>query len=517
MVVQTRTTDPRAFQYIMAKKGKGNTIMAKYDYNVIVIGAGSAGLVSSYIVAAAKGKVALVERHKMGGDCLNTGCVPSKAIIRSASFMRDVRRAESLGMHKREFGWEKRGEYFDFARVMERVSRIIKAIEPHDSVERFTKLGVDCIAGEAAVKSPHEVEIGGKTYSARSIIVAAGASPFVPPITGLEKTEYRTSDTIWDIREQPRRLMVVGGGPIGSELAQTFAYLGSEVTQVEGGPRILAREDEDASAVVTEHFRDAGVNMLCNSQAREVVVENGEKKMRVADKITGETRDVPFDLLLLAVGRKPNGGALPGLAEAGVKVDERGAVKVNAFLQTDVPSIFACGDIIGSYQFTHTAGHAAFYAAVNAMSFPPFRLKVDWSTVPWCTFTHPEVARVGLSEQEAKKQGVKYEVVKYGIDDLDRAIADEEAHGFVKLLTEPGRKGKLLGVTIVGDHAGDLLHEYVLAMRKKLSVNDILGTIHIYPTLAEANKLAAGNWKKERVSPRMLSLAEKINRFLRGG
>lgn len=481
--------------------------MAKYDYNVIVIGAGSAGLVTSYIVAAAKGKVALIERHKMGGDCLNTGCVPSKAIIRSATFMRDVKRAEKLG-------FKAASADFDFAAVMERVQRIIAAIEPHDSVERFTGLGVDCIRGEASMVSPHEVKVDGRTISARSIVIAAGARPFVPPIKGLEQVEYRTSDTIWEIREQPKRLVVIGGGPIGSELAQTFAYLGSEVTQVEGGPRIMAREDEDAAAIVTEHFKAAGVNILTQVQAKEVTVTDGEKMLVIGDKNGGGgERKIPFDLLLLAAGRKPNGDAVPGLAECGVKISERGVVEVNEKLQTSVSNIFACGDIIGSYQFTHTAGHAAYYAAMNAMFMP--LLKVDWSVVPWCTFTHPEVARVGLSEQEAKQKGIAYEMTKYGIDDLDRAIADQEAEGFVKLLTVPG-SGKLLGVTIVGDHAGDLLHEYVLAMRKKLTVNDILGTIHIYPTLAEANKLAAGEWKRKNIPPIVLTLGEKINSWLRG-
>ena len=479
--------------------------MAKYDYNVIVIGAGSAGLVTSYIVAAAKGKVALIERHKMGGDCLNTGCVPSKAIIRSATFMRDIKRAKQLGFRTASAD-------FDFAQIMERVQRIIQKIEPHDSVERFSGLGVDCFSGEASLKSQHEVEVDGKTYTTRSIVIAAGARPFVPPIKGLDKVEYRTSDTIWEIREQPRRLMIVGGGPIGSELAQTFAYLGSEVTQVEGGARIMAREDEDASAIVMEHFRHAGVNMILNAQAKEVVVENGEKTMIIGDKNGGADKKVPFDLLLLAVGRQPNGDAVPGLTEAGVKVTERGVVEVNEKLQTNVPNIFACGDIIGSYQFTHTAAHAAYYAAMNSLFWP--MLKVDWSVVPWCTFTHPEVARVGLNEQEAKAKNIPYEVTRYGIDDLDRAIADEEAEGFVKLLTTP--KGDLLGVTIVGDHAGDLLHEYVLAMRKKLKVKDILSTIHVYPTLAEANKFAAGEWQKKHVPPAALSLGRKLSAFLRG-
>ena len=480
--------------------------MPKFDYNVVVIGAGSAGLVTSLIVAGAKGKVALVERHKMGGDCLNTGCVPSKAIIRSASFLRDAKRAKKLGIKSAQVE-------FDFADIMERVHRIIARIEPHDSVERFTGLGVECVKGEARINSPNEVEVDGRKFSTRAIVVAAGARPFVPPIKGLEKAEYRTSDTIWEIREQPKKLAVIGGGPIGSELAQTFAYLGSEVTQIEGGPRIMAREDADAAEIVQRHFREAGVNIMTNARAEEVIAENGKTYLQISRKDGGGER-VEFDLLLLAAGRKPNGDSVPGLTEAGVRVNERGAVVVNDRLQTSVPNIFACGDIIGSYQFTHTAGHAAFYAATNAMLHPFYKMRVDWSVVPWCTFTHPEVARVGLSEDEAKKAGVSHEVTKYGIDDLDRAIADEEGEGFVKLLTAPG-SGKLLGVTIVGDHAGDLIHEYILAMRKGLSVKDVSG-IHIYPTLAEANFYAASEWRKARISPGLLGITEKINRFLRG-
>lgn len=480
--------------------------MAKYDYNLVVIGAGSAGLVTSYVAAAAKAKVALIERHKMGGDCLNTGCVPSKALIRSASFMRDVKRCQSLGFKSAQ-------AEFDFAEVMERVQRVIGKIEPHDSVERYSGLGVECHSGEATVRSAHEVEVNGKTLSTRSIVIAAGARPFVPPIKGLEQVNYRTSDTIWEIREQPKRLLVVGGGPIGSELTQAFSYLGSQVTQVEGSKRIMVREDEDASEIVMHHFREAGVNIMLNSEAKEVLVENGEQIMLVENKDSKETTKVPFDLLLLAVGRQPNGDQVPGLKEAGVKVSERGVVEVNDKLQTSVPNIFACGDIIGSYQFTHTAAHAAVCATINALS--PFVFKrIDWSVVPWCTFTHPEVARVGINEQEAKQGGISYEVTKYGIDDLDRAIADEEAEGFVKLITAPG--GKLLGVTIVGDHAGDLLHEYVLAMQQKLTPGNILGMIHIYPTLAESNRFAASEWKKAHLSEQSLAISAWLNRKLRG-
>ena len=481
--------------------------MAKYQYNLVVIGAGSAGLVSSYVAAAAKAKVALVERHKMGGDCLNTGCVPSKALIRSASFMRDVRRHKLLGFK------EARAE-FDFAEVMERVQRVIAAIEPHDSVERYSGLGVDCIHGEARVVSPNEVEAGGKTLTTRNIIVAAGARPFVPDIEGMQSADYKTSDTIWEIRQQPKRLVVVGGGPIGTELAQAFAFLGSEVTQVEGGARILPREDEDAALLVMEQMKEAGVDIVTNARAKKVESGEGGRHIVLADSQSGETTWRPFDLLLLAAGRKPNGDKVPGLAEVGVNINARGVVEVDECLRTSVPNIYACGDIIGSYQFTHTASHSAVTAVINALSPLPFKKKIDWSIVPWCTFSHPEVARVGLSEQEAKEKNIAVEVVKYGIDDLDRAIADEEAEGFVKLVTSPG--GNLLGVTIVGAHAGDLLHEYVLAMKQGAKIKDVLSMIHIYPTLAEANRFAASEWNKKRISPKLLSISERLNTFMRG-
>lgn len=483
--------------------------MPKYDYNLVVIGAGSAGLVTSYIAAAAKAKVALVEKHRMGGDCLNTGCVPSKALIRSASFMRDIRRAHALGFVKAE-------AEMDFAQVMERVQRVIRKIEPHDSVERYSSLGVDCFVGEEArVVSPREVKVGDRILRTRSIVVCAGAAPLIPPIPGIEKSGYKTSDTIWEIREKPRRMVVVGGGPIGSELAQAFAYLGVSVTQIEGAPRILAREDEDCSRIVARRFEEAGVKVMTDTVAAEIQNGGGEKAVLCRHKETGEETRVPFDLLLVAVGRKPNGGKVDGLAEAGARVDKRGAVVVDEYLRSSVPNIYACGDVIGSYQFTHTAAHAAYCAATNAMLGPAIKRKIDWSAVPWCTFTHPEVARVGLNEQEAKQKEIEYEAVKYGIDDLDRAIADEEAEGFVKLLVAPGGK-KLLGATIVGAHAGDLIHEYILAMKSGLPLDAVLSAIHIYPTLAEANRFAAAEWKKSRISPRLLAFAERLNRWLRG-
>lgn len=485
--------------------------MAKYDYNLVVIGAGSAGLVSAYVAAAVKSKVALIEKHKMGGDCLNTGCVPSKAIIRSSSFMRDIKRAKSLGFRSASAD-------YDFSELMERVQRVIKKVEPHDSVERFTSLGVECHTGEAKIISKHEVEVNGKTLSTRSIIIAAGAAPFVPPIPGIEKVNYYTSDTIWELRKKPEKMVVLGGGPIGSELAQAFALLDVNVTQVEGGARVLAREDADMAELVADSLKESKVNLMVNTRAESFRQDEatGQNylvvKEKTADKET--STDIPFDVILFAVGRRGNGKKIEGLKECGVKVSDAGVVEVNKKLQTSVPNIYACGDIIGSYQFTHTASHAAVTAVSNALSPLPFKKDVDFSVVPWCTFTHPEVARVGMSETEAKQSGIEYEVTKYGIDDLDRAIADEEDHGFVKLITN--KKGKLLGVNIVGAHAGDLLHEYILAMTHNLSLSNILGTIHVYPTMSEANRFAASEWKKKHLPETALEILKKLNTFLRG-
>ena len=480
--------------------------MAKHEYNLVVIGAGSAGLVTSYVAAAAKAKVALIERHQMGGDCLNTGCVPSKALIRSAAFMRDIKRC-------RELGFSKAQAEFDFAEVMERVQSVIKKIEPHDSVERYTSLGVECISGEAKLKSRHEVEVDGRVLTTRSIAICTGARPFVPPLANLKEAPHYTSDTIWSLRKKPERLVVVGGGPIGSELAQAFAYLGCKVTQVEGGDHVLAREDTDAAKLVMDALYDAGVRVMLNAKASECIETDDGWKLK-CESGGGGIEEVPFDALLFAVGRTPNGRSVAGLEEAGVKIDKRGAIQVDDYLRTAVANIYACGDVIGSYQFTHTAGHAAFYCAMNSL-YSPVRLKVDWSVVPWCTFTHPEVARVGLNEQEAQVQKIPYEKHVYGLDDLDRAIAEQEAEGFIKILVAPGSKGKILGVTIVGCHAGDLLHEYVLAMRNGLGLDDIIKTIHVYPTLAEANKLAAGVWKKSTISPKMIAFGEWLNKSRR--
>jgi dihydrolipoamide dehydrogenase len=471
--------------------------MSKYDYNVIVIGGGSAGLVSSYIAAAIKAKVALIEKHKMGGDCLNTGCVPSKALLRSAKMLSYARRAE-------EFGFNKTSVDFDFAKVMERIQDVIQAIAPHDSVERYTQLGVDCIEGVAKIVAPNRVEVNGKTLTARSIIVATGARPLVPPIPGLDEIEYLTSDTVWDLRERPKRLLVLGGGPIGAEMAQAFSRLGSEVTIVEMAPHLLVREDAAVIELVTARFQAEGIRVLTNHKAKSFRTENGESVLTCDHG--GQDVDVLFDKVIVALGRQANVTGF-GLEELGVKLSPRKIIEADAFLETNVPGIYVCGDVTGPYQFTHTAAHQAWYASINALLAPFKRFKVDYRVIPWTTFTDPEVARVGLNEKEAKEKGIPYEFTTYGIDDLDRAIADSEAHGFVKVLTVPG-KDKILGVTIVGTHAGDIIPEFILAMKHGLGLNKILGTIHIYPTLGEANKYAAGVWRKAHVPKFGLKLIE---------
>jgi pyruvate/2-oxoglutarate dehydrogenase complex dihydrolipoamide dehydrogenase (E3) component/uncharacterized membrane protein YdjX (TVP38/TMEM64 family) len=481
---------------------------AAFDRNLVVIGAGAAGLVSAYIAAAVRAKVTLIEKHRMGGDCLNTGCVPSKALIRSAKFLSHVRRA-------REFGFDAASADFDFARLMERVRRVVKAVEPHDSVERYTALGVECLAGTATITSPWTVAValaggGTRTLTTKHIVIAAGARPFVPPIPGLREAQPLTSDTVWDLRALPGRLVVLGGGPIGSELAQCFARLGSRVTQVEMLPRLLAREDPEFSRLVEERFRAEGIDVRVNHRAQAVRVENGDKVL-IAEHEGREAR-IACDAILCAVGRVANTRGY-GLEELGIPAER--TVEVNEYLQTRYPNIYACGDVAGPYQFTHTAAHMAWYCAVNALFGRFHRFKVDYSVVPWATFTEPEVARVGLNEQEAKERGVPYEAHVYGIDELDRAIADGEAHGMVKVLTAPG-SDRILGVTIAGEHAGDLLAEFVLAMRHRIGLNKILGTMHAYPTLAEANKYAAGVWKRAQVTRGQMDFLAAFQAWQRG-
>ena len=400
---------------------------------------------------------------------------------------------------------------------MERVQTVVQEVEPHDSVERYTSLGVECIQGTARIVTPWSVEVqtsdGPQTLTAKSIVIAAGARPIVPPIPGLQEAGYLTSDTLWQIRELPRRLLVLGGGPIGCELAQCFTRLGSQVTIVDLGSRVLGREDEDVSRRVTASFERDGVRILSSHKVREVVVDNDCKGL-ICDGPDGEV-SIEFDSLLCAVGRRANVEGY-GLEELGVDLSPSQTIAVDEFLQTRFPNILACGDVAGPYQFTHTAAHQAWFAAVNALFGGFKKFAVDYSAIPWCTLTDPEVARVGLNEQEARAKGIAYEVATYDLADLDRAIADSSAEGMVKVLTPPG-KDRILGVTIVGAHAGDLLAEYVLAMRHGLGLNKILSTIHIYPTLAEANKFAAGEWKKAHKPERLLRWLERFHRWQRGG
>ncbi len=487
-------------QYLSARRVyRGYKKPKSFDYNLVAIGAGSAGLVSTYIGAAVNAKVALIEKHKMGGDCLNTGCVPSKALIRSAKLLHEAK-------HSREYGIAKAETQFDFADVMGRVASVVRAIEPHDSVERYTGLGVDCIQGNARLVSPWEIEVDGRRITARTIIIATGARPLVPGIPGLSEVGYLTSDTLWELRELPKRLLVLGGGPIGCELAQSFSRFGSEVTQVEMLPRLLPREDVDVSEAIACRFKEEGIRIATAHKALRVEAAGVGGVLFCEHE--GREVSFEFDRILLALGRKPNVQGF-GLEELGVALSQRGTIEANERLQTNFPNIYVCGDVVGPYQFTHTASHQAWYAAVNALLSPFWSFKVDYRTIPWTTFTDPEVARVGLSELEAKERGIAYEATEYAIDDLDRAIADGAARGFVKVLTVPG-KDKILGAVIVGAHGGDTLAEFVLAMKHGLGLNKILGTIHTYPTMAEANKYAAGVWKRAHAPERLLGIAKKF-------
>ncbi len=478
---------------------------AQFDDNLLVIGGGSAGLVASLIAATVRAKVSLVERDKMGGDCLNTGCVPSKALIRSGRIAAYFRRAE-------EFGLAGVDAKVDFPAVMERVQSVIAKIEPHDSVERYESLGVNCIQGNAKVVSPWEVEIDGQRRSARHIIIAAGARPFVPPVPGLDSVDYLTSDNLWELKDLPGRLLVMGGGPIGCELAQAFCRLGSHVTVVDMAPQIMPREDVDVAAVVRESFEKAGIEVLTNHKA--VGFSAGGEANTATFEYEGETVERQFDRVLVAVGRTANSEEL-GLAALDIETNPNGTIKVDDYLRTSIPTILACGDIAGPYQFTHMASHQAWFTAVNALFGFLKKFRVDYSVVPWTTFTDPEVARVGLNERDAEEQGVDYDVTRYDIDDLDRAIADGEAHGFIKVLTVPG-KDRILGVTIVGYHAAELLAEYVLAMKHGIGLKKILGTIHVYPTLSESNKFVAGEWRKARKPEALLDWVERLHRWRRG-
>jgi len=491
---------------------RGYTRPKRYDSNIVVIGAGAAGLVSAYIAAAVKAKVTLVESHQMGGDCLNFGCVPSKALIKCANTIHQMRDAA-------RFGAKAVTPTVDFRAVMQRVNDVVTAIEPHDSVERYTGLGVDVVRGHATLIDPWTVSIrladgGERRVSARGIVIAAGARPFVPALPGLADSGFVTSDTMWKRFSgrdaAPRRLVVLGGGPVGCELSQAFARLGSEVTQVEMADRVLVREDPEVSDAARQALAASGVRVLTSHKAVEVESREGGKTL-VVESAEGRT-GVVFDEILVAVGRSARLTGY-GLENLGIETDR--TISTNEYLQTRFPNVYAAGDVAGPYQFTHVAAHQAWYASVNALFGFVRKFKVDYRVIPWVTFTDPEIARVGLNEQDAREQGVLYEVTRFPLHDLDRAIAEGSTGGFVKVLTVPG-KDRILGATIVGSHAGELLPEFVLAMKHRLGLNKILGTIHSYPTRAEANKYAAGEWKRTHAPQGILAFLQRVHTWRRG-
>ena len=472
-----------------------------FDRNMIIIGAGAGGLVSAYIAAAVKSKVTLVEKHKMGGDCLNTGCVPSKALIRSAHTVAEISRAN-------EFGIDAEINNINFARVMGRIQNVIKTIEPHDSIARYSAMGVECLTAEARIIDPWHVQIGDQVLTTKNIIVATGARPIVPPIPGLTDVPYLTSETLWQLTEQPSRLLVLGGGPIGCEIAQSFARLGSTVTQVEMAGQLLGREDSDAVAVVQAELQADGVTILLGNKVERFVNEDGQYSAVLSN---GDS--VAFDQVFLALGRQANTRGF-GLEELDVAITDRGLIEINEYQQTSIPNIYAVGDVSGPYQLTHVASHQAWFAAVNALFGSVKKFATDYRVIPAVTYTYPELARVGISENEAQQAKLDYQVTKYNIDDLDRAITDGETKGFVKVITT-ANSDKILGVTIVASHAGELLAEYTLAMKYKLGLNKVLGTIHPYPTMSEANKYVAGNWKRNNSPEKLLIWIEKFHRYMR--
>jgi pyruvate/2-oxoglutarate dehydrogenase complex dihydrolipoamide dehydrogenase (E3) component/uncharacterized membrane protein YdjX (TVP38/TMEM64 family) len=485
---------------------------AKFDRNMVVIGAGAGGLVTSYIAAAVKAKVTLIEAGEMGGDCLNYGCVPSKAIIKSAKIAEQIRNAHHYGL-------DDSTPQFSFKKVMERVHQVVADVAPHDSVERYTDLGVEVEKGYAKILDPWTVQISyedgtTKKLTTRSIVIATGARPFVPPLPGIEETGYVTSDTLWNefakLDEAPKKLVVLGGGPIGSELAQSFARLGSSVTQIEMAERIMIKEDLEVSEFATESLKESGVNILTSHQALRCETKDGKKFIIV--KHNGQEIAIEYDQLLCAVGRSARLTGY-GLEELGIETNR--TILTNEYLETLYPNIFAAGDIVGPYQFTHVAAHQGWYAAVNGLFGHLKKFKVDYRVIPWTTFIDPEVARVGINEDEAKEKGIDYEITRFDFEELDRAITDSATKGFIKVITPKG-KDKILGVTIVSEHAGDLIAEFVLAMKHGLGLNKILGTIHSYPTWAEGNKYAAGEWKRNHAPQTVLNWLEKYHTWRRG-
>ncbi len=498
------------FAKFIVNKIKINKIYKNYkkpnnfDYNIIAIGGGAAGLVTSYIASTVKAKVALIEKHKMGGDCLNYGCVPSKAIISSAKKVHLSKKAKDFGLKKVDID-------FDFVDIMNRVSNIIKTIEPNDSIDRYSKLGVDCITGSAKILSPYEIEVNGKILTTKNIVIATGASPLIPNIPGINQVPYLTSETLWNLKSLPKSFLIIGGGAIGCEMAQAFSRLGSKVTLIEFADKILPRDDKDVSSFMNKILTDEGITILTSHKLIEFIKNNNNYIAKVESNSI--IKEIEFDHVLLSMGRKPRIEGF-GLEELGVKISNRKSIVVNEFMETNYPNIFACGDVAGPFQLTHTASHEAWYASVNALFGIFIKFKTDYSVIPYTTFTDPEVSHVGLTEDESIQKNIPVEITKYDLHDLDRAITESENKGFIKVLTEPG-KDKILGVTIVGYNAGELLSEFVLAMKYKIGLNKILGTIHAYPTMGEGNKYVAGNWKKARKPEKLLKIVEEFHKWRR--
>ncbi len=471
----------------------------RFDVNLVVIGAGSAGLVAAYVAAAARARVALIEERRMGGDCLNTGCVPSKALIRAARLAHE-------GADAARFGLAGRLEP-DFAAVMARVRTVVAEVAPHDSAERYRGLGAEVIEGRATVVDPWTVDVDGRRLTARRIVVATGAEPVLPPVPGLADVKPLTSETVWDLTERPARLLVVGGGAIGCELAQSFARLGSAVTMVEGAPRVLPREDEEVSAAMRQALKADGVAVFEGVAVAAFARADGAFRATLADG-----RPIPFDRVLVAVGRRPRTRGF-GLEALGLLDD--GRLVVDGRLRTRLPTIYAAGDVVGKLQFTHAAGQYGARAALNALLAPLGRAKAGLPAFPFVVYTDPEIARVGLNETEASERGVRYEVTRHALSEFDRAIVDGATGGFVKVLTVPG-KDRILGATIVGAHAGDVLGEFTLAMRHGLGLKAIFATIHSYPGWGDAARATAAEWRRAHTPAWTLQLAERLFRWLRG-
>ncbi len=478
----------------------------RFDRNLVVIGAGTAGLVAALVAAKAGAKVTLAEAHEMGGDCLNTGCVPSKALIHAARLVAQAHAGAKLGLLGPVGAVES-------AAAMAHVRASIAAVAPHDSVERYRGLGVDVRQGRARITSPWSVEVGGETLTTRSIVIATGAEPAVPSIPGLDETGYVTSETLWRLVGVPKRLLILGGGPIACELSQAFARLGSAVTVAQKSDRLLEREDDEVSALVRRRLEQEGVRVLAGHQPVGAAVRDGERSMRF-EHDGGGALDVPFDVILVAVGRKPRTSGF-GLEEMGIPLTKSGTVETNHYLQTLHPNIYACGDVAGPWQFTHAAAHQAWHASLNALFGGFRRIRPDRAVMPAVTYTEPEVGRAGLNEREAKAKGVAVEVTRYDLRELDRAIVDDAREGFVKVLTPPGRD-RILGVTIVAPRAGEMLSEMVLAMRHGIGLKKVFGTVHAYPTYAEANRDAAGAWRNRHAPTWLLGGLKRYHAWMRG-